>query len=247
MTPVGPTESQGFLGVLADVTGEREIARIKEEFLASVSHELRTPLTSILGFSEVLLQQLPAGEDTREFVQHIHEHAERLEQMVGDLLNLAQLRAGWELPTEKTPFDLRETLESLLEHFRLSHPERDFLLQSPAEVPIRADRTLLVQAMNNLIGNAVKFSPSATPVEITVRPEEEAVSIEVVDHGIGMSAEQATRASEAFYRVDSSMTAIGGFGLGLTVARSIIKSHGGTLAIESASRQGTRIILRLPS
>jgi PAS domain S-box-containing protein len=247
VTPVGPAESQGFLGVLADVTGEREVTRIKEEFLASVSHELRTPLTAILGFSEFLLPHLPAEEDSREFAQHIHEHAEHLEQIVGDLLNLAQLRAGWELPTEKTRFDLREALEALLDRFRLNHPGRDFTLQSPAAVPVRADRVLILQAMSNLIGNAVKFSSSTTPVEIKVQPDEAAVRMELVDHGIGMSTEQATRAPEVFYRVDSSMTAIGGFGLGLTVARSIIEAHGGTLGIESSSGKGTKVTVTLPS
>lgn len=246
LTPLGSREGGKVLGLLANVTTERELARMKDEFLGIASHELNTPLAAILGFLEILLAdpELEATERT-EYLRVIHHQAEHLSQIVHDLLNLSNLRAGGELVLETRRFDLRELAEELLAPLRRENPDRTFHLQAPEGMTVQGDAGLLSQALFNLLGNAVKFSPPGSPVTLEITPGEK-IRIRVKDLGIGMSRQQTRKAWEVFHRADTSITAKGGFGLGLTVARSIVEAHGGSIALQSAPGRGTTVEILLP-
>lgn len=245
--PLGPLEGGKILGLLADVTAERKLSQIKDEFLAVASHELNTPLAAVLGFVEVLLDNpdLEAEERT-EHLKIVHHQAEHLSRIVHDLLNLSNLRAGGKLVLEESRFDLKELAGELLSPLRRDNPQRTFHLEAPGgALLITADRNLLAQALYNVLSNAMKFSPPGSPVTVEIT-REEGVRIRVSDKGIGMGREQAARAWDLFHRADTSNTAPGGFGLGLTVARSLVEAHGGFISLQSAPGRGTTVEIALP-
>jgi signal transduction histidine kinase len=250
-----------YLLAVNDVTRERELDRMKSEFVSVVSHELRTPLTSILGYTELLqAREFPAHE-RRELIDTVWKQASHLSNLVEDLLNVSRLDAGrialsrWALPLSQLVKELTAQLNKALDQSR----HRLLFDVNEHLPPVYADRDRVRQILGNLLSNAIKYSPQGG--EIVLRadilrtpppsapplPSEPVMLITVSDPGIGIPAEELPRIFERFYRVDNSNTRkIGGTGLGLAITQALVELHGGRIWVESTPGEGSTFFFTLP-
>jgi len=240
----------GRVWTLRDVTPQRDLDRLKDEFIATVSHELRTPLTSMMGFLE-MLREGEAGELTAEqerFLAIVYRSSERLQRLVGDLLFVSRLDAnGLELSLAPVGVDAiaRDEVES---HAALARARAlELVAQLDDLPPLRGDSERLSQLVGNLISNAVKFTPAGGRVLVrTFRDGSQAV-IEVEDTGIGIPAAELPRVFERFFRSSTATEqAIPGTGLGLVISKAIAEAHGGTITVRSEPGHGTCFRVELP-
>jgi PAS domain S-box-containing protein len=241
-------ELAGIVGVMLDVTAERENDRLRAEFVSTVAHEFQTPLTAILGFAELLKEdpRMPSGE-LREYLDIIQDKGEYLSRLVDQLLDVSRLECGRELPLHKAPCRLDQLLRTLVRSYQQRSAQDLFELLLPADCPtVPADEVRLTQVLENLLSNAVKYSPAGARVRVGLSFDGESARVEVTDRGRGMSAEELARAFDKFYRSDTTDTAPAGTGLGLFIARSIVEAHGGSIEAESRPGQGTTLSFTLP-
>lgn len=238
----------GVITLLRDVTRERTLDRLKTEFISTAAHELRTPLTAVMGFAELLLNpQNLTLEQQREFLDIIYRKSEALGRIVDDMVDLARLDSGQMIRIDKEVADIGKTLRRCVSDFRKLSAEHRFEYIGPEQpILLTVDHRKICQAMENLLDNAVAFSAKGTLVEVECKPYPSAIRIAVRDHGVGMTAEQAERAFDKFYRVDASNTAGKGLGLGLNIVKRIIEAHHGKVHLETAMGQGTQVIITLP-
>ena len=228
----------------------RELDRLKDAFVASVSHELRTPLTSIRGYLELVLDG-EGGEltaDQERFLQVVDRNAERLLRLVGDLLFVAQVDAGT-IALELSGVDLVELAEESVTAARPAAATKgvDLILTAEGLPTIAGDRARLAQLLDNLISNAVKFTPAGGRVDLRVFADDGKAVVEVHDTGIGIPASEQVRLFERFFRASSATEqAIQGTGLGLSIAKAISEAHGGTIAVASEEGEGTTFRVELP-
>jgi signal transduction histidine kinase len=222
----------------------------KDEFISTVSHELRTPLTSMQGFVEMLLDDSgdPLSDEQRGFLTTVQRGSIRLERLVNDLLLTAQLRAG--------PLDIRTTNADLVQITRdavegaqasAAHKELQLTLAAPSSpIQIEADVVRLGQAVDNLISNAIKFTPQGGRVEVALVQDEARATLIVSDSGMGMTSAEIKRLFEPFFRTDSAQAKqIQGTGLGLPIVRAIVEAHDGTIDITSEPNVGTSFAISL--
>src|SRR5436190_1772593 len=225
----------------------RELDKLKDEFVSLVSHELRTPLTSIRGYVELLLSE-ELNDDQRRFLGIVDRNSERLLELVSDLLFLAQIEAG-KLAIDVGSLDLKKVIEECIETSSAVADSRGVKLEATIErLPkIEGDRVRLHQVLDNLLSNALKFTPSGGRVEVRLMRAGEAAVLEVADTGFGIPEEEQARLFERFFRSSSATeNAIPGTGLGLTITKAIVERHGGRIEIESAENAGTTARVRLP-
>ncbi|MBN1142482.1 MAG: PAS domain-containing protein [Deltaproteobacteria bacterium] len=244
-------ETTGTITLLRDITREREIDRMKNEFIATAAHELRTPLTTVMGFSELLIDPEQFGiageEQKKEFLTAIHESACRLSAIVSDLLDLSRVQSGRPITINRALCDITLFLRRQLEKFQSEKVRRPIVGHFPPQpVPMLIDAAKLEQVVDNLISNAVKFSPERTPIHFSGEISGDCFRIVISDQGIGMSPEQVERVFDKFYRADTSDTAPEGLGLGMAIAKNIVEAHGGRIWLESAPGVGTKAIFTLP-
>lgn len=235
---------------LRDVTRETEVDRMKSEFLSTAAHELRTPMASIMGFAELLMLREFSPERTKDMLGTMHRQARRLTDLINELLDLARIesRAGKDFKITRNRLEpvVREAISTL-------HVEGDrgrMRLSLPEMLPeIDIDPAKMQQAVINLLSNAYKYSPDGGPIDIGIhlREKEGSAQIGVVvrDYGIGMSPEQSARVFERFFRADPSGN-IPGTGLGMSLVKEIMDTHGGTVEVESVLGEGTSASLWLP-
>jgi signal transduction histidine kinase len=247
-------ERGGFVGriwTLREVTRERELDRLKDEFVATVSHELRTPLTSMMGFLE-MLREGEAGrlsEEQDRFLAIVYRSSERLQRLVGDLLFVARLDAnGLQLEFADVRLDdvVAESVENVAALARAR--EIDLRLEPGALPPVRGDRERLSQLVANLLSNALKFTPAGGTVTArTAHDDDGKVSVEVEDTGIGIPAAEQDRLFQRFFRSSTATEqAIPGTGLGLVIAKAIVEGHGGSISLRSVVGEGTCFRVELP-
>jgi signal transduction histidine kinase len=228
----------------------RRLDRLKDDFVASVSHELRTPLTSIRGYLELVLDG-EVGELTEEqsrYLLVVDRNVDRLLRVVGDLLFAAQVDAGT-IALDCCTTDLDQLLREAVEAARPLAAEHEVELELDAEggAELIGDRARLAQILDNLIANAVKFTPPGGHVEVRTFREADVVVVEVADTGIGISDEDQDRLFQRFFRAEGAILhAIEGTGLGLAIVKAIVDAHGGELSVESISGQGTTFRIALP-
>ncbi len=255
-------QNTGRLWAVSDVTREREVDRLKNEFVSIVSHELRTPLTSILGYTELLLARDFAPDDQKQFIQTVYDQATHLSQLVEDLLGVSRLDAGkvklnrWVISLRQVIAELTNQLNAQLERHRL-------LIRLENDLPpVFVDRDKVKQILFNLLTNAIKYSPDGGEVELVVEetrptrvqttlppdhPPGRWVVVSVRDQGLGIAPEDVSRIWERFYRVDNTNTRrIGGTGLGLSITRGLVELHGGRIWVESTVGEGSIFSFTLP-
>jgi signal transduction histidine kinase len=227
-----------------------ELDRLKDEFLSLVSHELRTPLTSIRGYLDLVLDE-EAGElnpEQRRFLQAVERNSGRLLRLVGDLLFVAQADAG-RLSLEREKVDLAELAAHCVEGAAPAASEKSVTLVLMAN-PVPAlvgDRGRLAQVLDNLVSNALKFTPAGGTVEVRTFSAGEAVILEVEDTGIGIPEADQPRLFERFFRSSvADDRAIPGTGLGLAIVKAIVEAHAGLISIESREGKGTTFRVDLP-
>jgi signal transduction histidine kinase len=227
---------------------DRDISR---EFLADVSHELRTPLAALRTFNELLQEK--AGSDVAartEFLESSAQQIERLDWLAQNLLELSKLDSGL-IRLDLRPDDLRATVLSAVEQAQVSAGRRGLSLV--AEVPesplvTRHDPQRVGQALTNLIGNALKFTPRGGSVRVVLSPHTRGARIQVIDTGVGIDAHELPHVFERFYRGSRANEARGsGSGLGLAIVRSVVEMHGGRIMVESRVGNGATFTVTLPT
>lgn len=240
----------GCLLVIHDITEIRRLEVMRRDFVANVSHELKTPLTSIKGFVETLLDEgaLEDRENSLNFLRIIRTHADRLDALVDDLLDLSRLESQ-ELSPAKEKINLKDLADDVLAGFesRLKEkaitPENDL----PADLSPGGDREEMRRVLINLIDNAVKFNPEKGCVRIYGRDMGDKVKVVVEDTGCGIPEKDIPRIFERFYRVDKARSRrLGGTGLGLSIVKHIVELHGGSVGVESAENLGSKFWFTLP-
>lgn len=250
-----------YISVFYDISARKEAERlllemnqIKSEFISAAAHELRTPLSAILGFAEIARNpQLFGGfteEQIQEFLDEIYDRGEALSQIIDDLLDIGRIESGKPIELKFESCSLAEILGKALEFHRIRDKKHRFVLEVPASLPntnCLVDRYRINQVLENLLSNAVKYSKPGTDIRLGCHLQGDCWEISVADQGIGMTPEQVERVFDKFYRVDASNTAVGGLGLGMSIARQIVESHGGSIGLTSAVGEGTTVTVRLPA
>ncbi len=240
----------GRVWMLREVTQQRELDRLKDEFVATVSHELRTPLTSMMGFLE-MIREGEAGQLTDEqkrFLAIVYRSSERLQRLVGDLLFVARLDAAG-LQLHHAAVDITEVVRECIESVGALARSRKVELRSElGEVPsVWADRERLAQLVWNLVSNAIKFTPAGGAVTARTFVDGEDVAIQVEDTGIGIPKLEQDRLFQRFFRSSTAtQQAIPGTGLGLVISKAIAEAHGGRIDVRSDAGEGTCFTVRLP-
>jgi signal transduction histidine kinase len=240
----------GRVWTLREVTADRELDRMRDAFVATVSHELRTPLTSISGFLEMLHEEEHGlGEAGRTYLDVIRRSTGRLHQLVEDLLLVAQIEAH-RVELEFEPLDLAAIASECVEGLRPVAVEKRISIDVVGDHPpqIRGDARRLAQVVDNLISNALKFTPEGGSVTVDVGGDGDSVQLVVADTGIGIPVDEQAQLFSRFFRSrNATQGAIAGTGLGLAISRSLVEQHGGTIYVQSAEDQGTRVTVTLPT
>lgn len=244
-------EPIGIALYVKDLTATKEYEKLKSDMISLMSHELRTPLTSINGFAELLTADATIPPQAREFVSIIANESQRMSRMINTFLSVTQLQRKDKQEVLKIPLRLdevvRETIASLQP---VAKKKRIRLLEQPAHriPPVAADKSLITQAVKNLVKNAIKYSPERTTVTVSTALEAEAVRVCVEDRGYGIPAEAKERVWDKFYRVvregqekDEEST-----GLGLSFVREVVEQHGGQVELDSEEGRGSKFSFTLP-
>jgi two-component system, OmpR family, sensor histidine kinase KdpD len=228
----------------AHLRAERE--ELLSSLLSSVSHDLRTPLAAITGAASTLLEDDAAAPSMhRDLLQTIFEEADRLNRLVGNLLDMTRLEAGG-LRVRKEWMPLEEIVGSALNRLDAVLRGREVRVQLPPDlVLVHVDGSLMLQVFINLLENAAKYTPAEGAIEIHARAEADAVLVEVADRGPGLPPGSEARLFEKFFRAPPE-GAPGGTGLGLAICRGIVRAHGGTIVAENRPGGGARFLIRLP-
>jgi two-component system, OmpR family, phosphate regulon sensor histidine kinase PhoR len=240
----------GAVVVLHDVTELRRLERVRQDFVANVSHEFKTPLTAIQGFAETLLAgALDDPENNRRFLEIIRNHAMRLARLTNDLLKLARIEAG-KMELEFSSVGLLELIEACTETTLLKANRKEITLEItvPPQLPtVRGDAALLRDVLQNLLDNAIQYTPPRGHISVVASATTREAIITVADTGIGIPLADSERIFERFYRVDAARSReAGGTGLGLSIAKHIVEAHGGKLWVESTVGQGSKFSFSLP-
>lgn len=241
----------GTIVVLQDVTEQEKLDRSRREFVANVSHELRTPLTSIKSYLEALDDgAISDPQLSHRFVGVTRNETERMIRLVTDLLQLSRLDSQ-EVVINKEPTDLVGMLEDVADRFsfQLKQKSIDISIEVKQPIaPLMLDADQIDQLLDNLVSNAIKYTPEEGSITITVETvDDDWIQVSVEDTGVGIKKKDLQRVFERFYRVDKARSRnMGGTGLGLSIAREIVRAHGGIIAIQSDPPQGTRVSFTLP-
>ena len=225
-----------------------KLDQLKSDFIAIASHELRTPLSLILLYAAVLQEQL--GEEAGQQLEAVLRAANHLKDIIGTMLNLRFLETG-QMDVISTLFDLRTVIQEACKDNGPIAESNGVLLGTDLpddEVPVQADKEKMRVVLDNLISNAIKFTPANGRVEVTLCGRGDEVEIVVSDTGIGIPQEELERIFDRFYQVEDHMIRRhGGMGLGLAIVKGLVELHGGRVWAESASGQGSRFVVVLPA
>ncbi|MDX9783913.1 MAG: ATP-binding protein [Spirochaetia bacterium] len=242
---------EGVVLVLNDLTVLRRLETVRKDFVANVSHELRTPVQLVKGFAETLSgDALEDPEKARRFAEIIGRNATRMERLIDDLLSLAKLEQQERGSLETRPELLRELIQEALASVEHAAAAKNLKLEldCPETLMAEVNGGLLVQAVFNLLDNAVKYSPHSTSVSVSTGITDGRLRIEVRDEGPGIPAAELPRLFERFYRVDKARSREqGGTGLGLAIVRHIAEVHGGRAGVESWEGEGSLFWIELPT
>ncbi len=247
-TNAAPNEQVGWVIVLHDVTPFKETEQLKNELIATVSHDLKNPLSVINGYVELLGIYNELNERGEEFMRMIRRSIRAMRDLIDDLLDLAHIDAGLELSPE--PVSLHPIIEdSVMGLINLAEEKKlKVEVNVPPDLPsVHGDDRRLRQVLNNLISNAIKYTPPEGQIIVRAESRGDSVMISVEDDGMGISPEDQAQIFERFYRVRRPETdGIEGTGLGLAIVKSLIEAHGGELGLESHLGEGSTFYFTIP-
>jgi signal transduction histidine kinase len=228
------------------------VSRVKSEFLATMSHELRTPLTAIIGFSELLLEEVMGNlnADQKESLREVLVNGENLLQLINGILDLAKIESG-KMELSVGPIVIEDLLQRVQKMISSLIQKKGQVLEIDVEKPIPlvyADERKLQQILLNLLSNANKFTPNGGTIRVAVRYAQEILEVSVSDTGVGIQKKDLASVFESFHQADSSYTReYQGTGLGLALVKQFVQLHGGTIFVESEAGKGAKFTLRIPS
>ena len=244
------TELEGYIIVLYDVTDQERQERERREFVSTVSHELRTPLTTMNSYIEALEEGVINDKELApQFIDTIHKETTRMIRMVNELMQLGKMDIKEE-HYDKEFIDINKLIEQISDRFELTHPEKNFIKYIP-KIPIfvEGDQDKLTQVFDNIMNNAIKYSPNGKNITVRVRQNynHNRVSISIKDEGVGIPLVHIDKIFNRFYRVDKSrQRTMGGTGLGLALAKNIVEAHRGRIWAQSREGYGSIIFVTLP-
>ncbi|MCL5026824.1 MAG: GAF domain-containing protein [Chloroflexi bacterium] len=226
---------------------EREVQREKDEFFSIVAHELRSPLTAINGYAQLLNRVLPAGSDEllRRSATSIIEQTRRLRELVDNLLDSSRLALG-RFALERAEVDLAVLARQVVESLQVSTDKHAIQISVPDTCVALCDQKRVHQVLENLIGNAIKYSPAGGPIEVKLEADGQEARLSVRDHGIGISPDHLSHIFERYYQVETADGARSGLGVGLNVCQEIVLAHGGRIWAESKPGEGSIFYFALP-
>ena len=241
---------EGAIVVIQDITEHIKLDNMRTEFVADVSHELKTPITSILGYSDTLLEDDCDSQTTKKFLQRISTQANRMSELVSDLLTLSRYDADM-MNSKKEEFDLGELVKKVYDSFVFQIEKKNQKAECfvTADVPrVVADKAGIERVIVNILSNAIKYTPESGEIKIYVGFVYNDAYIKVIDTGIGIPEEDLTKVYERFYRVDKARTReMGGTGLGLSIAKEILDKNNSKIDIKSELGKGTEVVIRIPT
>lgn len=243
-------EMNGFITVLSDVTEQEKIERDRREFVQNVSHELRTPLTTMRSYLEALMDgdTWKDEEITPKFLGVTQNETERMIRLVNDLLQLSKMD-NKDYKMHKEQIDFPAYLHQIMDRFEMNKKADLHLFRHipEQELHVYIDKDKLTQVLDNIISNAIKYSPEGGTITLGVEVKNDHLKVHVTDQGVGIPKEQLKKVFERFYRVDKARSRkLGGTGLGLAIAKEIIEAHNGKVWAESEEGKGTTILFTLP-
>lgn len=241
----------GTVTVLEDITPFKQLDQMKTDFINLVVHELRSPLVSIQQLNSVVLQGLagPLGEKQEDFIRRGSRKIETLLSLINDLLDVAKIEAGQYIQ-RRVPTDIGRLLEELIPLMEPRAREQNITLTCSCRdlVPVRADPKSIEETLNNLVTNAINYSPDGGRVTVTATGRGEYIEIRVEDTGVGIPQEELPKIFDRFYRVKHPKTRqVTGTGLGLAIVKGVVEAHQGTIDVESVPDQGTTFRILLPA
>ncbi len=247
---VRAAETSGAVIVLHDITELRKLERVRRDFVANVSHEFKTPLTAIQGFAETLLAgAIDDPQNRLRFLEIILEHSRRLARLTDDLLKLSKMDAD-RLELEIRRLSVSQFVESCIETTQRPAAEKNLRISVDLQQPmpdIAADRRRLAEVLQNLLDNAMQYTPAGGQIMVSASADDDEVTFTVSDTGIGIPRADQSRIFERFYRVDVARSReVGGTGLGLSISKHLVEVHGGRIWVESEVGQGSRFHFTVP-
>ena len=241
-----PIPDIGFALTVQDITDLKEIDRVRSEFIHTVSHDLRSPLTSVIGYTELVERAGSLNDNQREFLKRIQESVQHITALINDLLELGSIEAGLDTRREYVQLDgiLNYTLEMLQGQIKAKHikVQTDVKSALPA---LRANPVRLRQVLDNVVGNAIKYSYDQGEVTIAMRAEDDQIIVQVTDNGPGIPVKDQAHIFDKFYR-GSNISSQAGSGLGLAIVKSIVEAHQGRMWVESTAGKGSSFFIILP-
>ena len=237
-----------WVGTATDIDDQRKSIEKKDEFIGIASHELKTPLTSLKAYLQLIssYKKEVVPEQVKTFVVKAESSIGKLQTLVNDLLDVSKIQAG-KLHFNLIDIDVNELVKSCMENAGYMYPDYNITFIAAEPYIINGNVERLEQVMMNMINNAVKYSPINKDIALAVSKEADKVKIAVKDHGIGLSSSQVDKIFERFYRVDDRNFSTSGLGMGLYISMEIIKSHNGTMGVESEINNGSTFYVLLPA
>lgn len=243
-------EPQGAVIVLHDISELDHLERIRRDFVANASHELKTPITAIRGLAETILDDANMPPETRHgFIERIHRQSLRLSSLVVDLMTISRLESDQSEQSFQS-VNLSEAVRRSVSAARAACEQKQLTLtvdQVDDSVVVDGDIQGLCQLIDNLIDNAIKYTPAGGLISVRLMKDQATAELQVVDSGVGISPQHQQRIFERFYRVDKARSLdLGGTGLGLSIVKNIAQQHGGSVSLESKSGHGSTFTVKFP-
>ncbi|MCX8531184.1 sensor histidine kinase [Chryseobacterium luquanense] len=236
-----------ILIAIEDITDKKELDRRKDDFLSIASHELKTPLTTIKGLVQLLQRMMPENSTERYIstLDKISIHVDRLNELINGLLDTSKIQSG-NIEIHKEPFEIDKILKDTIETLSISHPKHNIKLEGITKTTIMGDDLQVTQVINNLISNAVKYSPNSKNIDIYANKVGSYVKISIKDYGVGINNQDKAKIFNRFFRAGNIQKKFPGLGIGLYISHEIIANHNGTLWVESEPGQGSTFSFTLP-
>src|SRR5215211_6620354 len=237
----------GYALTMQDITYLKEVDRIRSEFVHTVSHDLRSPLTSVIGYSELVERVGPLNETQKEFISRIQDSIQHITSLINDLLDLGSIEAGMDTHREFVQLEgiLRYTINML--DGQIKSKELKVQTEIASALPaLRANPIRLRQVLDNIIGNAIKYSYANGEIQISIHAEQNQLILQVTDHGPGIPASDQPRIFDKFYRASNITSDVEGSGLGLAIVKNIVENHQGRIWVESTVGKGSSFFVVLP-